>query len=282
MHRSILHKKLEGDRLICEACKLKCVIKKGQAGICGIRQNIDGDLFLLVYGKASAVNIDPIEKKPLYHFLPTSNIFSLGTIGCNFGCTFCQNWNLSQVGRGLRMKLKREQRLSALDLEVSTYGYELAPEKIVEICIEKNIPSIAYTYNEPVIFFEYLYDTARIASAEGIRTVFVSNGYESRASMDLIHPYLDAMNIDLKSFSNTFYTRYCKAKLSPVLDTIREAYAMGIWLEITTLLIPGENDSDQEIEQIAEFIVSIDESIPWHLSAFHPDYKMKYLGATPL
>lgn len=280
MQEAILFEKLDNKKVLCKACKQKCIIAQNHTGLCGVRQNINGKLFLLVYGKASSVNVDPIEKKPLFHFLPGSEIFSLGTVGCNFGCDFCQNWDLSQVTRDLRLKLLKEKKIEIAGVEVGKYGYELKPEKIVEICRQQKIPSIAYTYNEPVIFFEYLYDTSKLAHKNSIKNVFVSNGYESEEALKLMRPYLDAMNIDLKSFSDDFYRQICKAKLEPVLETIKKVHKLGIWLEITTLVIPGKNDSNEEFKKIADFIVSIDKNIPWHVIAFHPDYKMVDISPT--
>jgi len=280
-HEATLYR-TEGDgTVVCEACKLYCTIRPDAIGICGVRVNRAGKLYLPVYGRASAAHIDPMEKKPLYHFLPGASIFSIGTLGCNFGCNFCQNWDISQVSRDLRKRLMKEKKAADLELEVTRYGYDLPPDRIVGICLDKHIPAIAYTYNEPVIFFEYLYDTADLAHGLGIRNVFVSNGYESEEALEKLGPRLDAMNIDLKSFSNEFYTRLCKAKLQPVLDTIRHAHDRGIWVEITTLVIPGKNDSDEELAQIAEFIASVSPEIPWHISAFHPDYQMTDTPSTP-
>jgi len=242
-----LYKKLDGNKVRCLACAHYCVIQEGKTGICGVRENIGGELQLLVYGKPAAIQVDPIEKKPLYHFMPGTKILSLGTFGCNFRCGFCHDW---------------------------------LPERIVSYAVEHKIPSIAYTYNEPTIFVEYAYDIMVLAKEKGLKNVFVSNGYESKETLDYIGPYLDAINIDLKSFSNGFYQKNCGAKLQPVLDTIRRVHKMKIWQEITTLVIPGENDVEEELKQIADFIVSVDPGIPWHLSRFHPDYKMMNKGVT--
>ncbi len=280
MHEAVLYKKLENGSVRCGACRHACVIASGRVGICGVRQNIGGRLYLLVYGRASAVNIDPVEKKPLFHFLPGTSIFSLGTVGCNFGCDFCQNWDISQATRGLSSRLAREKKLRGMDVEVGKLGYGLPPEKIVEACVEKGIPSIAYTYNEPSIFFEYFYDTSRLAHGKGVKNVLVTNGYESDGALRLAKPYIDAMNIDLKSFSDEFYAKVCKARLQPVLDTIRLANELGIWVEITTLVIPGKNDSDGELRKIAEFVAGVDVNMPWHVTAFHPEYKMRGVSPT--
>ncbi len=272
----------KGNTLKCTACKQYCLISESQTGICGVRKNINNKLYLLVYGKASAVNIDPVEKKPLFHFLPGSEIFSLGTLGCNFACSFCQNYDISQATRELKLKFldNKEQNLRLSKL--TEYGQSLEPETIVEYCLENSIPSIAFTYNEPAIFFEYAFDTAKLAKKHGIKSVFVSNGYESDEALLKIRKFLDAINIDLKAFSNDFYLKTCRARLEPVLDTIKKVHSLGIWLEITTLVIPGKNDSREELKSISEFIAGIDKNIPWHLTRFHPDYKMLDTQETPL
>lgn len=280
MHKAILYKKLKNNNVRCIACKQYCVIAPDHTGICGVRQNKKGDLYLIVYAKASAVNVDPIEKKPLYHFLPGSSIFSIGTVGCNFACRFCQNWDLSQVTKDLRFKLLKEKKPANMDMEVGAFGYELSPQKIVNTCLKENIPSIAYTYNEPTIFFEYLFDTAKLAKGHGLKNMLVSNGYISREALDKAHKYIDAINVDLKSFRDEFYKTQCSAQLKPVLDTIKSVHKLGIFLEVTTLVIPGKNDSDRELADIAKFLAGIDKSIPWHISAFYPHYKMQDVSPT--
>lgn len=280
MKECLLYKPRDHHTVECTACSQHCVIPPGQTGICGVRQNKDGKLFLLVYGSAAAVNIDPMEKKPLFHVLPGSDIFSLGTIGCNFGCSFCQNWDISQATKEIKLQLTKEKRMHEMAIRIGTYGYELPPETIVSLCGEKHIPSIAYTYNEPTIFFEYLYDTAQLAMKKNIKNVLVTNGYETKDALTMLKPVIHAMNIDLKAFTDSFYLKLCKAKLQPVLDTIALAHHLGIWIEITTLIIPGKNDSQEELEQIAQFIANIDQNIPWHVTAFHPDYQMLDVPAT--
>ncbi|MEW6063206.1 MAG: AmmeMemoRadiSam system radical SAM enzyme [Nanoarchaeota archaeon] len=277
MKKAILFKKLKNKKVQCTACSWYCKIDENKFGICGIRQNLKGNLYLLVYGKAVAVHTDPMEKKPLFHFLPGKKIFSIGTIGCNFACNFCQNWDISQAVRMLKEKSKEELTIG----KPTDYGQELSPKKIVDYVRKQNIPAIAFTYNEPAIFFEYAYDTVKLAKKYNIKTVFVSNGYESKEALQKINPYLDALNIDLKSFNEQFYLKTCKARLQPVLENIKRIYNMGFWLEITTLLIPGMNDSKDEVTKMAKFILSISKDIPWHLSAFHPDYKMTEVPETP-
>lgn len=259
MKPAVLYQKLDKQRTRCLACAHYCVIQNGKTGICGVRKNDGGALFLLVYGKPAAIHVDPIEKKPLYHFMPGTKILSLGTFGCNFRCGFCQNWEMSQT---------TDDGLRTTDFD------EWLPKRIVEYAVKNRIPSIAYTYNEPTIFVEYAHDIMVLAKERGLKNVFVSNGYESKETLDFIGPYLDAINIDLKSFRNEFYQKNCGAKLQPVLDTIKRVYEVKIYQEITTLIIPRENDSEEELRQIAEFIASVDKNIPWHLSRFHPDYKM--------
>lgn len=220
-----------------------------------MRENQKGQLILLVHSKVVAKHIDPIEKKPLYHFLPGTEIYSIGTVGCNYRCIWCQNWNISQQREILGQKLTPEQA-----------AVEAAP-----------YPSIAYTYNEPTIFLEYAKDIAKLTPKK--KHVFVTNGYfsdEALGEMD----FVDALNIDLKSFNPKFYLKNCGAKLQPVLDNIRKCKELGKWVEVTTLLIPGENDSEEELQNIAKFLAGIDKEMPWHLSAFHPDYKMLDKGST--
>ncbi len=267
MKKTMFYKKLDNNITQCNICSHECKISKGKTGICSIRKNRNGDLYLLVYGLTSGTGIDKIEKKPFFHFMPDSEAFSIGTIGCNFACQFCQNAWMSQCGKDPKVEIPPL--------------YELPAEEIVDTCLEENIPIIAYTYNEPVIFFEYTYDIAKLAHEKGLKNVYVSNGYATNQVIDKTAPLLDAINIDLKSFSNDFYRKICKASLKPVLNNIKRYYEKGVWVEITTLIISEENDSDKELTQIAEFIASISKSIPWHVTRFTPDYKMKDKSPTP-
>ena len=261
MEKAVLFKKLKNKEVKCLACSHYCRIGENNKGICGVRKNIGGILYLMVYGKPYSLGIDPIEKKPLFNFLPGSKILSFGTVGCNLQCEFCQNFSMSQ---------EREE-----------YGEnEMTPKQIVDLALKNKTQSIAFTYNEPTVFIEYCYDVAKLAHKNKLKTVFVSNGYESKESLTYISKYLDAINIDLKSFNEKFYLATCKARLQPVLETIKLAHKLKIWVEITTLVIPGKNDSDEELKKIAEFIASVDKSIPWHIIAFHPDYKMVDSHAT--
>lgn len=273
MREARLYNKSDNDAVECFACSWRCKIAPGKTGVCGVRQNVDGKLFLLVFGRAVSANVDPMEKKPLYHFLPGENIFSIGTIGCNFGCEFCQNFDISQASRSGSGKEATEN--------AAGWGDQLEPDEIVAYCLEHRIPAIAFTYNEPAIFSEYAAEVMKLAKPHGIRGVFVSNGYETKEALDFLEPYIDAYNIDLKGFTERYYQKVCKARLSPVLSTIEELHDRKKWLEITTLLVPGENDSPDELKAIAKFISSISPDIPWHISAFFPTYLMTDKISTP-
>lgn len=254
-------------KILCLACSQRCMLGEGETGICGIRRNDNSQLQLLVYGRAAAYHTDPIEKKPLYHFLPGKEILSIGTYGCNFQCSFCQNATLSQhYPRPVE------------------YGraYDLMPSRIVDLASAASVPAVAFTYNEPAVFFEYAFDTMVLAHEKNIKTVFVSSGYESEDALMKAAPYLDAINIDLKSFRDDFYKSLCGARLNPVLKAIRKTYELGIWLEITTLVIPGHNDSEEELRNMARFIADISVDIPYHISRFHPDNRMTDTTATPV
>ncbi len=265
-HTAWLSKKLDSGKVLCQACAHACKLEEGEYGICGVRKVENGAIQLLVYGLAAAVNVDPVEKKPMFHFLPQSRVFSVGTVGCNFTCKFCQNYEISQYPKEHAHKV---------------VGRELLPEQIVELAIENGCKSIAYTYNEPIVFFEYTYDTAKLAHEKGLKNIYVTSGYETKKAIDLLAPYIDGMNIDIKSFREEFYRDICGSRLKPVLEAVKYAHEKGIWIEITTLLIPGKNDSDEEIRNIAKFIADIDKAIPWHISAFHPTYKMLDVARTP-
>lgn len=263
-HKALLWETLANKELRCFACAQLCVIRQEQYGLCGVRKNIDGKLYTHVYEHPIAIQTDPIEKKPLFHFLPGSKALSIGTAGCNFRCSFCQNYDISQM-RG-----------------DDIMGEDLSILHLLDTAETNGCISIAYTYNEPVVFLEYVLDTAKEAHKRGINNVYVSNGFESEESLQLLAGKIDAMNIDLKAYTEKFYRKLCKGRLEPVLKNIRMAYENGIWLEITTLLIPGVNDSDEEIRSMASFIASISKNIPWHLSRFFPAYKMTDAQPTPL
>ena len=268
MKEAMFYEKLGNKVVKCNLCSHRCSrIADSKRGICGVRENKDGKLFSLVYGRVAARSVDPIEKKPLFHFLPGSRSYSIATVGCNFRCRNCQNFDISQ--------LPKERNIIV--------GQDVSPEEIVSAAKRNNCKSIAYTYSEPTIFFEYAYDIAKHAKKEGIKNVFVTNGYITPEALQEISPYLDAANIDLKSFSDDFYQKNCGARLNPVLDSIRLYKSLGIWTEITTLIIPTLNDTEEELHKIAEFIKKeVGEDTPWHITQFHPTYKLIDLPRTPV
>jgi pyruvate formate lyase activating enzyme len=257
----------ERGKVQCSLCCHRCLILPGKRGLCGVRENQNGTLYSLVYDKVIARNVDPIEKKPLFHFLPGSRSFSIATPGCNFRCKHCQNADISQLPR---------------DRGGMILGEDISPGVLVEAARRLGCSSISYTYTEPTIYFELAYDTARLAAAAGLRNVFVTNGYITPEALQVIRPYLHAANIDLKGFREDFYRDICGARLGHVLDAIRLYKEYGIWIEITTLIIPGHNDSDDELAGIARFIKTVGEDIPWHVSRFHPTYKLTDEPRTPL
>lgn len=267
MKPAMFQDRKEDNKVQCSLCSHRCLISPGKRGICAVRENRDGALYSLVYDKVIARNIDPIEKKPLFHFLPNSLSYSIATPGCNFRCKHCQNADISQLPRNHAGVIP---------------GESVSPATIVEAAKRHNCASISYTYTEPTIYFELAYDTARLAAEAGIKNVFVTNGYITPEALTTIRPYLHAANIDLKGFTDDFYKKICGARLQPVLDAIRFYKESGIWIEITTLVIPGLNDSDQELKDIANFIKSVSEDIPWHVSRFYPTYQLLDQPITPL
>ncbi len=279
MKEAILYKKEKGSKVRCLACAHYCTISEGKTGICSVRKNINGKLYLLVYEKVAAMHIDPIEKKPLYHFLPGSYAFSIGTVGCNFKCDFCQNFDISQV-KPSSVFSKTENSKIAEEINY-IFGEKITAEQVISQAIKTGCKSIAYTYNEPAIFIEFVKKCAELAHKKGLKNILVTNGYFSEESFDYIKNYIDAANIDLKSFSEDFYKKFCGGNLKPVLENIKRFHKTGIHVEVTTLVIPGLNDSSAELWEIAKFIASIDENIPWHISRFFPMYKMTDKETTP-
>ena len=272
MKEALLYEKEENSRVRCHLCAHRCLIAEGKRGVCQVRENRKGTLYSLVYGRLIAQGVDPIEKKPLFHFYPGSTALSIATVGCNFRCTFCQNADISQApreGRGIA-------------------GRYASPETVVEAAKRHGSSSIAYTYTEPTVFFEYTYDTAQLAHQAGIANVYVTNGYMSPEMLDMVTsptepPLMDAANVDLKAFRDGFYRQQCGASLQPVLDSLKMMKARGMWLEVTTLVIPGLNDSDEELRDIARFIATeLGVDTPWHVSRFHPTYKMLDRPITPV
>lgn len=247
----------------CLVCRHYCNLAEGQTGICGVNKNINGKLVNMVYGKVAALNTDPIEKKPLYHFLPGTSALSIGTAGCNMRCPFCQNWEISQTGE-------------------LPYTNSIMPEEIIELALKNNCQSIAYTYNEPTVFYHFARDIAVMAKKHNINNIFVSNGMESPETIKDMEGLIDAFNIDLKSFDSKYYKHVLKGSLEGVLDTLRLIKQAGFWLEVTTLVIPDENDADENLKAIAGFIANeLGIDTPWHISAFYPNYKMTYKNRTP-
>ncbi|MBS3075360.1 AmmeMemoRadiSam system radical SAM enzyme [Candidatus Pacearchaeota archaeon] len=250
------YNKLKDKVVQCKLCPHFCVLNINEIGKCRIRKNNNGKLYSLSYGKPVSINIDPIEKKPLYHFLPKTFSFSIGMAGCNLSCGWCQNWNLSQK-----------------NAEEFDRDY-VSPEDLIKHVLKSGCPSISYTYSEPLISYEYVFDVAKIAKKKGLKNILVTNGFINKESLEKIAGFIDAINIDLKSFNEKTYSNFCRAKLAPILETIRLVHKKRIHVEITTLIIPGLNDSSEELEKIAKFIASVDINIPWHISRFFPNYKM--------
>jgi len=263
MKEAQLYTRLDHQKVHCRLCAQSCKIPEGEFGFCRVRQNLSGILYTRNYGKLLAANVDPVEKKPLYHFLPGSLAFSIAGAGCNFRCGFCQNWEISQAE------------------PVFPMGEDSSAKQVVDLARQYNCKSIAYTYTEPTVFFEFVLEAAKLAREASLRNIFVTNGYLSPEAISLLSPYLDAANIDLKFFKETSYRKICSARLSPVLEAIRRLYDAGVWIEITTLIIPGENDTPEELTAIAKFIAMVNKDIPWHISRFHADYKFKDYPATP-
>jgi len=260
-----LYNKLENNLVKCFLCSHHCKIADGKRGICGVRENRGGMLYTLIYGKVVAQHIDPIEKKPFFHFQPGSRSYSIATVGCNFRCLHCQNFEISQMP-------KDQKRI---------IGEDVSPEEILHEAIGTGCQSISYTYTEPTIFFEFAYDCMKLAKGKGLKNTFVTNGFMTKECLNEMKGLLDGANVDVKAFTEDFYKRVCGARLAPVLESIEYMRQLGIWIEITTLIIPTQNDSEDELRQIAKWIYKTDKSIPWHISAFYPTYKMMNIPRTP-
>ncbi len=265
-HRAEFWRPGKDREVDCFLCSHRCHIRNGKRGLCGVRENREGVLYSLVYGRLIAENADPIEKKPLYHFLPGTRSYSIAAPGCNFQCGFCQNWRISQARDNL-------------DGFPSTV---IMPDETVTGALRSKCSSIAYTYTEPTIFMEYALDTARLAKERGLKNVFVTNGYETPEAIEGMTGLIDAANIDLKSFSDDFYRSVCRGRLEPVLESIQGMYKAGIHVEITTLIVPDQNDSEAELKEIASFVAGVSPDIPWHISRFHFDYQVLDSRPTPI
>jgi len=272
-----LYKKLSENKVQCQNCAHYCVISAVKRGICGVRENVDGKLYALNYGKAIACHIDPIEKKPFFHFLPGSHSLSLAAIGCNFRCDNCQNYSISQAPKIQNTKHNIQ--------DTKIWGEDLLPEQIVKMALENKLPSISYTYTEPTIFLEYALDTMKIAKDNNLKNTWVTNGFMSKDALEMVAPYVNAANVDLKSFDDKFYQENCGGKLQPVLDSLKLMKKLGIWIEVTTLVIPGLSDSNENFNDIAQFIYKeLGPETPWHISKFSPEisWKLQHLPETPL
>ena len=265
IREALLYEKERENRVRCSLCAHRCRIDPGRRGLCGVRENREGTLFSLIFGTVLAENVDPIEKKPFFHFLPGSRSFSIAAAGCNFRCSFCQNHEISQM--------PREQGRIA--------GRERTAAEIVAQAVRSGSKSIAYTYTEPTVFLEFILETAGMAKEKGLKNVFVTNGYMTPEALSRMAPCLDAANVDLKSFRDRFYREQCGARLEPVLDTLKRMKHLGVWVEVTTLLIPGLNDGEEELHELAAFVASLGKETPWHVSRFHPQYHMTRTPPTP-
>lgn len=268
MKEALLYQSLGKKNVKCGLCNHYCLILLGKKGICGVRKNINGKLYSLVYGQVISAAVDPVEKKPFFHFLPGTNAFSIATLGCNFRCANCQNWQISQG--------PKEKDIVP--------GSELLPEKVIEGAVANNCQSIAYTYTEPTIFFEYALACLKLARKRGLKNIFVSNGFMSEKCLEMAAPYLDAINVDLKFFDNNSYQKYCGGRISPILENLKSIRKKGIWLEITTLSIPTLSDSPEMFKKMAGFIKKeLGEEVPWHISRFSGaiSYQLGHLPDTP-
>lgn len=265
MREALLYEKRSDGRIQCRLCNHRCVIEDGKTGVCQVRLHREGVLYSLVYGRLVAENVDPIEKKPLFHVQSGSRSYSIATCGCNFRCLHCQNHEISQMPRD-------QDRI---------VGWEVSPKEVVEKAKASGCSSISYTYTEPTIYFEYALDVARLAREAGLLNVFVTNGYMTEEALDAFHPYLDAANVDLKAATDEFYRKICGARIEPVKASIRKMRSLGVWVEVTTLIIPGLNDDPEGLRDIARFLLSVGPEVPWHVSAFHPMYRLTDRPRTP-
>lgn len=265
LKEAMYYRKLEGDLVQCQLCPNKCLLREGQRGICKVRENIGGKLYSMNYGKIVAMNLDPIEKKPFFHFLPGEKAFSIAAPGCNLRCLYCQNWQISQV----------------VPEEINFV--QMKPEEVVQRAIESQAKIIAYTYSEPTVFYEFMIDTAKIAREKGLKNVVVTSGYINPEPLRELCKYVDAIKVDLKGFNENFYQKVTQGTLQPILETLKIIKEEGVWLEIVNLIIPGLNDSEKEIRELSRWIKeNLGEDIPLHFIRFFPNYKMQNLPPTPI
>ncbi len=265
-HDALHYEKQEEKKIVCKLCPKECRVANLERGYCGVRENHEGIYKTLVYGRPCSVNPgDPIEKKPLFHYLPGTNAFSIATAGCNIECTFCQNWDISQF---------RPEQIPS---------YDLSPENTAKLAKQYGAPTIAYTYSEPVIFYEYMLDTAKAARALGVGGVMISNGYIQEKPMRELAPYLTGMKIDFKGFSESFYDEYCHGEMQPVLDTMELVKKLGLWLELVILIIPTLNDSEQSVHDMCAWVYEkLGPDVPMHFTRYHPTYKLTSIPPTPV
>jgi len=267
MKEALLYHKLGGAKVRCAVCNHRCVIPAGRRGICAVRENQGGTLYALNYGQTISAGIDPIEKKPLYHFLPGTLVYSFAAVGCNMACAWCQNWQISQSPKP----------------DKPVYGKEITAQEHVAQALKYACPAIAYTYSEPTIFLEYALDTMKLAREKGLKNIWVSNGYMTKETLDTVIPYLDAANVDYKGPDDAVYQKYCGTKAAPITANLKLLHAAGVHLEITTLIVPGINDQSGQLETIARFIAEeLGPDVPWHISRFFPAWKMADTPVTPL
>ncbi len=290
MHEARFYERRPDGRVLCTLCPHDCLIPQGGRGACAVRYNESGTLYTLVYDKVVARTIEPVEKKPFFHFYPGSHAYSVATVGCNLRCTFCQNWEISQwpkdhLPKRIEAGEERPQPLvcpQLARLDRSIPGEAVTPRELVDAAERAGCTSVAYTYTEPTIFYELAYDTAKLARERGLKNLFVSNGFISEAPLRQVAEVLDGVNVDLKFFQDASYRRISRARLAPVLEAIQRYRELGVWVEVTTLIIPGVNDSDEELSRIASFLVAVDPVIPWHLSQYYPAYRMRDHPPTPV
>jgi len=273
MKEAMLYDSADKGRVVCHLCRHYCKILPNRWGICGVRKNISGKLYTFVYEKAIAVHVDPIEKKPLFHVYPGSPSFSIATMGCNFHCDFCQNSDIAQIEKSCTLDEEFDER--------NILGQYFSTNQAVQEAKKHQCKTIAYTYTEPTIFFEYALDVCKLASQNDILNVFVTNGYISSEAIEIIHPYLNAVNVDLKGFNSDFYKKKIGAKLENVLDSLKLMKKKGIWLEVTTLVVPGYDDDEANLREISRFIIQeLGVDTPWHISRFFPHNRMKNVSPT--
>jgi pyruvate formate lyase activating enzyme len=291
LHEAMFYETGANNAVICTLCPHNCHIHDGGRGVCAVRFNRSGRLYTLVYDKIVSREIDPVEKKPLFHFLPGSRAYSIATVGCSLRCSFCQNWKISQwpkehlpknVAAGGAAQPAEPMCPQLEAVEDSVVGEHVTPQQIVDVALATGSQSIAYTYTEPTIFYELAYDTAVLARAKGLKNIFVTNGFTGKAALRQLATVLDATNVDLKFFKPESYKHISRAQRDPILDAIRLYRELGVWVEVTTLVIPGVNDSDEELREIANFLKSVGAEIPWHVSQFYPAYKMLGKPVTPV